>query len=842
MSGEQLNDQLLVAFLNEYTEVFLVDLEADTVEEIHAQVRDDLLRVPFWPGSCFTQVNRVYREAAVDPDYWIWHEQNTTIADFRRVLRKRPSYTLAYPLKNGTWEKIDVRLLENKIGVPWKALICRRIPDTRHGGPEDTDIGIAEVNALSGLRNDLSQGFALSNALAAADVVATYEVDVTDDMILSSSFFSPDIFWEDEGKTTPYPLSRSREYWAGRIQSDNRNDFCQLVDAERLISLYETGERDPLIQYMVRDRFGNEVWLRESITLTRDVESGHIKGMMILSDMTERIRIARENSRRLDMIDSLTRSFETVYFADLDHNTYDIYRTNNYFLTRYSSVFVPEYDRTVELFAERGVYEKDQEIFRHNMDPEVIRQMLRDRADYSFTFRGMNFREYYRCQVARLGQGTRHISEVMIGFANIQNEKNLERQQREQLEQALEQARQADKAKSTFLSNMSHDIRTPMNAIIGFASIAESHIDEKKVVRNSLEKITASGTHLLRLINDVLDMSRIESGEMTLRHEENSLREIINSALDIIEPSMEKKNITMVCEIDPKMPDLVYCDKLRLTQVLLNLLSNANKYTPEGGRVALKAFQSGMSSDNRVYCEFHVIDNGIGMSDDFQNKIFEPFERENNTTVSRVAGTGLGMPIVKAILDAMDGMISVRSRQGEGTEFIARFALELQKNQEDDFAWSDGKGKLTKYCFFRENPVTVTRKRRRKGYKQKILLVEDNYLNREIAVAILEDAGYRVDTAVNGEVAVTKVMRAGPGGFDAVLMDLQMPIMNGYEATRAIRRLEDPEVAGVPIIAITADAFDEDMRKCMEAGMNAYIAKPVEVSALRSILKTILNT
>ena len=184
---------------------------------------------------------------------------------------------------------------------------------------------------------------------------------------------------------------------------------------------------------------------------------------------------------------------------------------------------------------------------------------------------------------------------------------------------------------------------------------------------------------------------------------------------------------------------------------------------------------------------------------------------------------------------------SVPAEEEEELSETARFALELQKNQEDNFAWTDGKGKLTKYCFFRENPVTVTRKKRRKSYKQKILLVEDNYLNREIAVAILEDAGYRVDTAVNGEVAVTKVLRAGPGGFDAVLMDLQMPIMNGYEATKAIRRLEDPEVAGVPIIAITADAFDEDMRKCMEAGMNAYIAKPVEVSALRSILKTILN-
>ena len=488
---------------------------------------------------------------------------------------------------------------------------------------------------------------------------------------------------------------------------------------------------------------------------------------------------------------------------------------------------MPEFDRTVALFAREGVYEKDVELFLH--------------AEFSFTFRGRHYREYYRCQLARMGSTARPISEVMIGFANIQTEKNMERQQREQLETALEQARQADMAKSTFLSNMSHDIRTPMNAIIGFASIAETHIDDRHKVLNALEKITASGTHLLRLINDVLDMSRIESGALNLRHEENSLREIIDSALDIIEPSMEEKNITLVCEIDPDLPDLVYCDKLRLTQVLLNLLSNANKYTPEGGRVVLRALQSGASLNNRAYCEFHVVDNGIGMSEEFQKKIFEPFERENNTTVSRVSGTGLGMPIVKAILDAMDGMISVRSRQGEGTEFIARFALELQQKAEDEFTWTD-EGKLTKYCFFRENPVTTRKRRRRKNYRQKILLVEDNYLNREIAVAILEDAGYRVDTAVNGQVAVTKVAQSGPGGFDAVLMDLQMPIMNGYEATRAIRALEDPEVAGIPIIAITADAFDEDMRKCMEAGMNAYIAKPVEVSALRFILKNILET
>ena len=833
MSTEQLNDQLLVAFLNEYTEVYLVDLEADTIEEIHAQFRDDLIKIHFPPGACFTTVNRIYRERAVDPDYWIWHEQNTTISDFKRVLRERPSYTIAYPLRTGAWEKIDIRLLENKIGVPWKALLCRRTPSSIQ---DDLESG----RSLSGLRNDLSQRPSLFMALAAADVVATYELDVSENMVLSASTANTDFFWKEDELETPHSMTEGFHSWVHRIQSGNEEEFRRLMDAGNLLHLYEIGERDLLIQYMVRDRFGNEVWLRQSINLSRDVDNGHIKGLMMISDITERIRIDRENSRRLDMIDCLTRAYETVYFADLEHNSYDIYRTNSYFLSRYNTVFVPEFDRTVALFAREGVYEKDVELFLHNLSPEGIRENLRDHAEFSFTFRGRHYREYYRCQLARMGSTARPISEVMIGFANIQTEKNMERQQREQLETALEQARQADMAKSTFLSNMSHDIRTPMNAIIGFASIAETHIDDRHKVLNALEKITASGTHLLRLINDVLDMSRIESGALNLRHEENSLREIIDSALDIIEPSMEKKNITLVCEIDPDLPDLVYCDKLRLTQVLLNLLSNANKYTPEGGRVVLRALQSGASLNNRAYCEFHVVDNGIGMSEEFQKKIFEPFERENNTTVSRVSGTGLGMPIVKAILDAMDGMISVRSRQGEGTEFIARFALELQQKAEDEFTWTDG-GKLTKYCFFRENPVTTRKRRRRKNYRQKILLVEDNYLNREIAVAILEDAGYRVDTAVNGQVAVTKVAQSGPGGFDAVLMDLQMPIMNGYEATRAIRALEDPEVAGIPIIAITADAFDEDMRKCMEAGMNAYIAKPVEVSALRFILKNILE-
>ena len=833
MSTELLNDQLLVAFLNEYTEVFLVDLEADTVEEIHAQVRDDLFKIPFPAGTCFTAVNRAYREMAVDPDYWIWHEQNTTISDFRRVLRDRPAYTLAYPLKTGAWEKIDIRLLENKIGVPWKALLCRQIP-TAH--PEALDSG----RSLSGLRNDMSQRPSLFMALAAADVVATYELDVTDNMILSASVANTDFFQKDGESQVPCSITEGRDRWIGRIQSGNEDEFSRLMDAGNLLHLYEIGERDLLIQYMIRDRFGNEVWLRQSINLSRDVDNGHIKGLMLISDITERIRIDRENSRRLNMIDCLTRAYETVYFADLDHNSYDIYRTNNYFLSRYSAVFVPEFDKTVEYFAGVGVYEKDVDQFLYNLRPDVIRENLRSHAEYSFTFRGKHFREYYRCQLARMGSSIRPISEVMIGFANIQTEKNMERLQREQLETALEQARQADMAKSTFLSNMSHDIRTPMNAILGFASIAETHINDKHRVLNALEKITASGTHLLRLINDVLDMSKIESGAMNLRHEENSLREIIHSALDIIEPSMEEKQIKMICEIDPDLPDLVYCDKLRLTQVLLNLLSNANKYTPPGGRVTLRALQSGVSLDNRAYCEVHVLDNGIGMSEEFQKKIFEPFERENNTTVSRVSGTGLGMPIVKAILDAMDGMISVRSKQGEGTEFIARFSLELQKKPEEEFAWTDG-GKLTKYCFFRENPVTITRKKRRKNYRQKILLVEDNYLNREIAVALLEDAGYRVDTAVNGQVAVNKVARSGAGGFDAILMDLQMPIMNGYEATRAIREMEDPETAGVPIIAITADAFDEDMRKCMEAGMNAYIAKPVEVSALRFVLRNILD-
>ena len=389
------------------------------------------------------------------------------------------------------------------------------------------------------------------------------------------------------------------------------------------------------------------------------------------------------------------------------------------------------------------------------------------------------------------------------------------------LSEAVRSAETANRAKSTFLSNMSHDIRTPMNAIIGFTTLAVSNIDDQKRVRDYLGKILSSGSHLLSLINDILDMSRIESGKIHLEETEVSLSDVLHDLKTIISGQINAKQLEFYIDAMEVTNEDVYCDKTRLNQVLLNLLSNAVKFTPAGGTVSvwLKQFP-GTVKGIELY-EIRVKDNGIGMSPEFVEKIFSPFERERTSTVSRTQGTGLGMAITKNIVDMMGGTIEVQTEQGKGTEFIVRlpFRLQSEKHHTEKIAELEG----LKALVVDDDFNTCDRC---------ILLVEDNELNSEITVEILNEYGYMVDTAGNGAQAVEKVKNSKPGNYDLVLMDVQMPVMNGYEATRQIRALNDPALAGITIIAMTANAFDEDKKKALECGMDGFLTKPIVIEEL----------
>ena len=525
------------------------------------------------------------------------------------------------------------------------------------------------------------------------------------------------------------------------------------------------------------------------------------------------------------------------------------------------------------------------------------------------------------------------------------------------LQVAVEKAETANRAKSTFLSNMSHDIRTPMNAIIGFTTLALSNIDDTDRVKDYLGKTLASSNHLLSLINDVLDMSRIESRKIHLEEVEVNLSDVLHDLKTIVSGQIYAKQLELYMDAMDVTDEDVYCDKTRLNQILLNLLSNAIKFTPAGGTVSVRVRQLAGKVHGCGQYEFRIKDNGIGMSQEFAQKIFEPFERERTSTVSRIQGTGLGMAITKNIVDMMGGTIEVQTAQGKGTEFTVCVPMRAQTEQrpvekiteleglkalvvDDDFNTCDSVTKMLVKVGMRAewtlsgkeavlrarqsiemsdvyhayiidwrlpdmNGIEVTRQIRslhddtpiiiltaydwsdieveakaagvtafcskpmfmsdlretlmsalgqkpadavqrllpekNADFKGKhILLVEDNELNREIAQEILQEYGFLVDTAENGAVAVEKVSTAAPGSYDLVLMDVQMPIMDGYTATRKIRALDDPARAKLPILAMTANAFDEDRRNALESGMNGFLSKPIVIGDLVQELHKIL--
>ena len=396
-------------------------------------------------------------------------------------------------------------------------------------------------------------------------------------------------------------------------------------------------------------------------------------------------------------------------------------------------------------------------------------------------------------------------------------------------EDALKVAESASKAKSTFLSNMSHDIRTPMNAIIGFATLALDDIRDGKKVEDYLSKILSSSKHLLGLINDILDMSRIESGKVVLEEQETDLVTTLQELQSIMEGQAKERKLKLHVDYSNLRDRHVFCDKTRLNQVMFNLLANAVKFTSEGGSIwlTMSQLEPTYEVEDRAIYEIRVKDTGIGIGKEFIKHIFEPFERERTSTVSKIQGTGLGMAITKNIVDMMGGTIEVESQKGVGTEFIIRLELRLQA--EAGAANEEG----AKQHSHAEGVAEFAGKR--------LLLAEDNELNREIACMLLSKYGFVIDTAENGQEAVDLVAASAPDHYDLVLMDIQMPVMDGHEATRRIRNLEDKELAKVPVVAMTANAFDEDRKAAKECGMNGFISKPINMQEVVQALRMCLQ-
>ncbi|WP_458862099.1 ATP-binding response regulator [Acidaminobacterium chupaoyuni] len=387
------------------------------------------------------------------------------------------------------------------------------------------------------------------------------------------------------------------------------------------------------------------------------------------------------------------------------------------------------------------------------------------------------------------------------------------------LEEEKKQAEAANRAKSAFLFNMSHDIRTPMNAILGFSDIAIQNIDDRDKALDALNKAKFSGKHMLSIINDILDMSSIESGKIEIQSEAISIHELVTHLEEVFRINMEQKGLRFVVADDTSRM-FVDGDAMRITQVVSNLLSNAMKFTKPGGTVILKVCEMPGEDTDHLKYQFQVKDTGIGIGKEFSQRIFGVFEREKTSTVSGVQGAGLGLSIAKNLAELMGGSLSYTSEVGKGTEFTFSFdgKITAEPIQEQPEAPA---------------PVNIPSGKR-------LLLAEDNVLNREIALNLLTHSGFTVEWAENGEIAVNMVSAAEPGYYDLILMDIQMPVMDGYEATKKIRSLADPLRAGVPIVAMTANAFAEDRERSIAAGMNGHIAKPIDAAVLRSTIQRLL--
>ena len=420
---------------------------------------------------------------------------------------------------------------------------------------------------------------------------------------------------------------------------------------------------------------------------------------------------------------------------------------------------------------------------------------------------------------------------IFAGLSVMLYMQNLVREKHAATEREKIHAVESSLAKSQFLFNMSHDIRTPMNAIIGYTNLARKE-ESSDEVRGYLDKIENSSQHLLALINDILEMSRIESGKIELEFVPVDLCMVFEGMKDLFHEQMKEKDIEFNVHTSQIEDRYVWCDRKNLNRVLLNLLSNAFKFTPEGGSVTASIWESGKSDNGYGTYEIRVQDTGIGMSREFAERMFNAFERERTSTVSGIEGTGLGLSITKSIVDLMGGTIEVMTAPGSGTEIVIRLKFKLAEEKdvpEAERMHEDPAGGNTEDA----PEIDFSTKR--------LLLVEDNQINMEIANMILSQAGFMVETAVNGKIAVDMVTGSEPGYYDAILMDIQMPEMDGYEATRAIRRLEDKKLAGIPILAMTANAFKEDEEAAIEAGMQAHIAKPIDINVMMKTLTNVLK-
>ncbi len=773
--------------------------------------------------------------------------------------------------------------------------------------------------------------------------VATYYVEFSSG---TYSVFNRESFF-DERYSKDNRWERFDDYIINFIHKDDRE---KLFHASRIETMKERLQREHRYSVVVRESSESGVrWLRFEVNRGIDDDHAAVSFMDVSEEKESKIKL-----EQMDIVKVLSRDYTEITRVNLEDNTSVTFKSRGEIVDDDHRKVNP-YNQTWEWIIEKYVHPDDREEFREKVSSEAVESALKDAEVLLVPFRATLDGElhHYQVKFVKAGDDRRHL---ILGIRNADAEIKAEEERRKVLQDALAAAEHANRAKTTFLNSMSHDIRTPMNAIIGFTALAAAHIDNKKQVADYLGKISVSSEHLLSLINDVLDMSRIESGKVKLEERETHLPDVLHDLRTIIQANVHAKQLELFIDTVDVVHENIICDKLRLNQVLLNLISNAVKYTKPGGMLSIRVIEKGDAPNGYANYMFMVRDNGIGMSREFQKHIFEAFTREQTSTVSGIQGAGLGMAITKNIVDMMGGTISVESELGKGTEFTvclkfrisgspprcehipklaglhalvadddfntcasvtrmlgkigmraewttsgkeAILRTQLAIENDDEFSayiidwimpdmngietvrriraiigdskpiiiltaydWTDIEEEaraagVTAFCskplFMSElrdallSPVeeeeaeTAVKQPDENFAGKRILLAEDNAMNQEIASAILEEQGFSVDVAGDGTEAVEKIETSDAEYYDIILMDIQMPRMDGYEATRRIRALKDKTKAEIPIYAMTANAFEEDRQKALDTGLNGHIAKPIDIENLMAVLKGALK-
>ncbi len=562
--------------------------------------------------------------------------------------------------------------------------------------------------------------------------------------------------------------------------------------------------------------------LEEKATILNERLQNEQKLQSLIEEYDKEIKlINQEHLRRLEVIEGLSINYESILYADLD--------TDKILPYRLSSRNSPQFGNKMQArgylwytseYIEEWVHPDDRQMVSVITSPGCIREKLLNHKTFYVNYRIIDNGEiqYLQLRVVNVGNKN-HISQIVMGYRSVDEELRREMEQKQMLEEALNNADLAITAKNTFLSNMSHDMRTPLNAIFGYTVLARKYTSNSEAVEDYLEKIESSGRQLLDLIDKVLEISWTETNDVQLEELECNLCDIMQDLYNMLLPQAQKKNINLSVNSSRLMHYDVFSDPGKLKQLFMHLSNNAIKYTEYGGRVDVSLVELERLPNDHIVCQFTVEDTGIGIGEEFLEHIFEPFEREKNTTLSGVHGTGLGLTIVKNITEMMGGRIEVKSNAGKGSRFTVTLRLRIQ---EQPLSISNGNEDTLSHLM-----------------NHKILLVEDNEINLEIETEILQGLGFVIETAENGSIAVEKIKEAAPGEFALVLMDIQMPVMDGLQATQLIRKIENPDLARIPIIALSANAFESDKKMSIESGMNAHLTKPIDVPLL---LETLVKT